>query len=872
MNNIKRAVCFVTAAAVTAASTCVFAQYQYIDPIEYMDSIYAYDMEGFDIADAEEQEAVSAEEKQRFEYLYRLGVWDDTEKKPQEFVTEKEFNVIYGRAVLGSENVFDKAYLKEADGDFVSYKTVYKRFIETLGYSHKYAGNDTNQAILSVAKELGIVPQGEETLDIDGFVTRKSFAEIVEKALLTDLCEKVYYTSGYSYNVLEGQTLLNSVHNVYRFEGIVNAMNGIAIYGNPVDREDEFQIDGQSISDNGMEVAEYFGKWVVGYARYSKATGRYLLVSVNETDGAESYELDFEDIASLNNTVIQYENAQNKIKRLNVSSVDNILVNGSKRATLSECKDCIAKDGKIIITASKKNGALDCAVLWVYDYYVVSYNSLGQKRIGLDQNLKYNGNSYIEIDEDAVCDVCVNGKAATVEEIPSGASVCVALSDDGRYIKIYAEQSKIEGSVSKTGKDFVIINDEKYSVSATLTAYMELCRNDASIDANDVIKPFSSGTMGVFYIYGDKIVGYKASNVYSYAYLSAVANVGDGFNDEIKIKLFTSDGEWKIYELADTLEFDGIKKKKQEVYAAINADAQMVNEVVRYKVNVKDFVVGLDTINDTPYEADDAYSVRFEEKWKGGMSWTYEYLEDSKFWLDDKTVIFAVPTNLNDEDEYKIVHNTELPYDSEKSPEIKLNLYSANDFNVARAAVWEGGKAAAGDISFFMHIENIGVTLNEKDETEYVLIGQEYKNLRVRAKGICQPTEVMITEEMFDANGVKVGQFLGAAVVDGYVEAVKIYSDDGSVPATDEILNVKSYVNVVVGTIKKIDYSNNYVLVEYRDESGAMQEFRTIPRAKGIINTARNKTTNAELSDFAAGDRVMLYDNIGQGSWIFKNE
>lgn len=873
MKDIKRLVCFIITVTVIFASVSAFAEYQYIDPIEYMDSIYAHDMDGFEIDGEETEGNVSVNDKLRFEHLQRLGIWDDAEKNPQEFITEKELDIVLGRAVLGIGNAFEEAYLNEPDGDYVSYENLYERLIENLGYSYRYKEDGAKRTLLSVANDIGIIPDGADQIDLNGFVTRSAFAEITEKALLVDLCEKVYYQSGYSFNVLKGQNLLNTVHKVHCFEGMVNAIEGIAIYGNTVDRSDVFQIDGQNITTNGIDVAEYFGKWVTGYARYDEKRGKYLLVSVKESDEVEYYEIDFSDIISMNDNNVEYEDESGKIKKINTSALNNILVNGSKYASLSDCADCIGKDGKIIITSSKSGNTLDCAVLWVYDYYIVSYNSINQNRIGIDGNLKYNGNSYIEIGEDVVISVSIDGKAAYSEDIPVGAAVCVAASDDGKYIRISAaEQTKAEGTVSKTEKDNVFIDDIKYTVSKTLQEYIRLCEENEDIDANDVVKPFEAGVSGVFYTYGNKIIGFKANNVYSYAYLRAVANNNDGIDNDVKIKIFTSDGEWKVYSLADKLEFDGVEKNKKDVYSTIEADDSIVDEIVRYKINTKNLVIGLDTINNTPYESDDAYSVRFEEMWKGGMAWTYEYLEDSKYWLDDKTVIFGIPTDLTDEDEYKVLRNTSLPYDSEKSPEIKLNLYSANDFNIVRAAVWEGGKAAAGSISFYMHIENINTVINEKEEIEYKLVGTEYRNLRARAKGTCLSTEVMITEKMFNASDIKVGQFVGASIVDGYVESVKIYSDDGRVPATDRKTSESTYAYVAVGTIKKIDYSTNRVLVEYIDESGETQELLTIPRAKGIININRNKTFNSELSDFAPGDRVMFYDNIGQGSWIFKNE
>ena len=76
--------------------------------------------------------------------------------------------------------------------------------------------------------------------------------------------------------------------------------------------------------------------------------------------------------------------------------------------------------------------------------------------------------------------------------------------------------------------------------------------------------------------------------------------------------------------------------------------------------------------------------------------------------------------------------------------------------------------------------------------------------------------------------------------------------------------------NYILGTIKSIDSVNHNILVEYTID-GVTNEYLTNPRAMGIIDTKKNKTTPAVIDDFNVGDRVYFLSNYGHATWMFKN-
>ena len=92
---------------------------------------------------------------------------------------------------------------------------------------------------------------------------------------------------------------------------------------------------------------------------------------------------------------------------------------------------------------------------------------------------------------------------------------------------------------------------------------------------------------------------------------------------------------------------------------------------------------------------------------------------------------------------------------------------------------------------------------------------------------------------------------------------------EGIVPSVDEFKNVPDGEGVhshLVGTIKEIDVERYLVLIEVNGK-----EYVCDTRALGIVNTTTKKVTQATLSDFHPGDRVVAKLGYTTAGYMFKN-
>ena len=110
---------------------------------------------------------------------------------------------------------------------------------------------------------------------------------------------------------------------------------------------------------------------------------------------------------------------------------------------------------------------------------------------------------------------------------------------------------------------------------------------------------------------------------------------------DIRFKLFTQDGKWNIYSVAEKITVDGQSMKKAEFGAALNSAAgQNIydKELIRYKLNSDGKIRAIDTIALSNAETDDGITFnKMETKVTEGMYTR----ESSAFWLQHKMLCQA---------------------------------------------------------------------------------------------------------------------------------------------------------------------------------------------------------------------------------------
>lgn len=878
MRNIKKALCLIIVFVNVLTSLEVFADTKYFEPYKYMDSIYQFDIGDF--VNSKLPESAGAEVKSEYQeyidFLDAIGIWDNTEKKPASLLTKTEFDIMIARARLGVVNAFEDTYVKQASTDLVAYSEVLKYLLEGLGYYYQCAEfGYTDESLLIVANKIKLIGKDIVIPDITDSISRGEFAQILVKALQIDMCEKQYVSGTYKYVVDTNKNLLNTVHEVYDVSGFVNAVPGVAVYGKGDVKTGSFEINRIRLYSGDKNVRDYFGKQVIAYVKNDEVTGKNNLVYITENEEYTSLEIDFSELLEVNTNYIMYNDASNKEQEVDVSELKNIIQNGDKLAGITDMADFESSNGKLILTSSEEKDVYDTAVIWKYTYFQVQSNSKINNKIYLAKNLTYNNSPFIPMNDKNINIIYVNDEATEWNAIPIGACVRMARSSDGKYTEMYAyTKSSVAGKVTEAYENTVKIGNKQYKISEDLLAYMKKCVEQPDVyKGKDRIEEITVGTTGTFYLFKNYVIAFSHGSEYSYAFLRSMFIDKKAIDPGASIKIFTEDGEWQTYPLSDKLTLDGKSGvKKHEAVEIITANSDVVlYDLIRYQVNTNNEIVALDTMINSAHEVNDTSRIKFDYHFEGELGWTKSYLgPDIKYRVDEQSMWFKIPDDLTEEDLYKVVYTGSFSTDTP----IKLDLYSADEFYISRVGIVPANIVATptGNLTFVYVEKIVNILLDaEKEKIGYKIECSEFKNLRARASGTIRPRTFTVDEHLFKSMDIKVGDFIKLTENATTLEGGQTVIRDSAVPDTDIVVSTGSTSYMGVGTIKKIDYENAYILIECNVD-GVVKEIVSIPRAKGHINTSTHRVQLLEISDLNVDDRIFFFDLSGNTSWLFTSE
>ena len=873
MTNFKKALCLAIVFVIMLSSLEVFAETKYFDPYEYMDSVFQFDVGEFVENKSQGNDTISqnSEYEEYVSQLNAFGIWDNSEKSHNSLLVKSEFYIMVARARLGTSNALENVYVKEANTDLVTYSDVLKYLLEGLGYYYRCGEYGyTDESLLVVSSQIKLIGGDIQVSDINDSITRGEFAKILLRALHTDLCEKKFVYDGYSYVITENKNLLNTIHGIYDVSGFVNAVPGVAVYGNGEVRENYFEINRVEIFSGDVNTRDYFGKQITAYAKQDSVTGIYNLIYISENDEFSSLEIDFSDITELDRNYLKYVDDTETEQEVNITYLKNIIQNGDKLAKITDMSPFASSNGKLILTSSKEDNTYDTAIIWKYTYFQVQSNSRINNRIYIGRNLKYNNLPYVDIDEKNTVIVYIDDIKSDWQTIPIGASVRMVRSSDGKYTELYAyTKSSVTGTVSEADGNFVKIGNKQYEISQDLIAYMELCKREDTITGEYRLESIPVGSAGTFYIFKNYIIGFSYGADYSYAFLRSVKLDKTSIDPGASLRIFTQDNEWQIYPLKDKLILDGRSGvKSNDVVDLIKANPEIVNDLIRYQINAENEIIALDTIVNSSYEVNDSSRIKLDYSFNGKLDWTKSYLGSGvKYRIEEQSMWFKIPEDLSDEDLYQVVYTGSIPTNTP----VKLDLYSVNEFYISKVGIAPAGVSGVptGNLTFVYIEKIINIVLDpESGKLGYKILCSEFKNLRSRANGTIRERTFTVPESTLKSMDLRVGDFIKLTENATALEGGQTILRDAKVPLTDEVIDTASNSYMGVGTITKIDYANAYILIECK-VNGETKEIVSIPRAKGHINTKTHTVENLEISDLNVGDRICFFDLSGNTSWLF---
>ncbi len=491
---------------------------------------------------------------------------------------------------------------------------------------------------------------------IDALTTGK----LVKNALRAELLEGVVYTqSGVEYT-FTGKSLLSQTYKVEQEHGIVNGTYYAYINDNEIAEKDEVDIAGSIYQvAEGIDPEQYLG-YIVDYYYMTDVTGakRYIIIYMEPREGQNSIvTINAQDIYKFDNNQITYADAKtNREKKITVTENTVVALNGQPYYTYAQ-EDLKLKEGNMTIISHHSHVG-DADVVLINEFYdgIVERVASSSKQVifknnsGASSTLKLPTLVLDDEDDSYRARLTMNNQDVKADDLVKGDVITYTVSKDGRYIRGYVSKDEVYDVVKeiKTEKTAagevqkIKVGDGEYYVSKYCVANIT-----------------AGATLDFVISFDGRIVGTKstAANGGNYAFLIAASMDSDEFDDaQIKLKLFTKDGEVKIFDGADKIKSNignEIRNyKASEIVERANAFANPT--LIVYETNsaglIKTLYVPADyTTSYNPYDElgfgkyYENKSARLSNRIIGTCA------------IDDSTVIFKVPLiDRNRESDYQV--------------------------------------------------------------------------------------------------------------------------------------------------------------------------------------------------------------------------
>ena len=898
MKSIKSILSLVLVFSVLLSSVSTVFAGKYLDSYEFIDDIFKYDVGDFvkgDDAVADETD----ETGRTIAFLDTLGIINkDDFAKRDALISMTEFSVIMSRVRLGVNNALENVYPIEPNVDKTNatYYDAYSYLIDALGYKYKCNQyNNPQQAVIIVAAEIGLIKENPETLDT--FITREDLALLIKKALEIDVCTIEYNDYGYSYEVVEGKNLLNTMHNLHNVSGFVNAIEGLSVYGGVNTRKGFIQIDRKNMRFSGFNDADYFGRVVNAYATYDEAKNEYTIVSIEYEEEATPFVIDFKDINSIVDGDIYYNDADGNEQIYSVSTVDKIVQNGEMLSSFDKMCDYKNSEGKIVLTPSSKYGDVDTAIIWKYNYFMTSYNDTREMRIGLKFKQTYNGNGYIQLSDKANIKVKIAGAVSDWQMIKAGSAIRVMQCISTGYTELVVNSAAISGEVMGMSDDYITVSETEMRISKDLLAHIEECKTNPAISGSDNVKYPEIGLNGAFYVIDGVLAGYVTESAYMYGYLRTATLGRSSIDPELSLRIFGQDGKWYDATIGAKLELDGVSGvEKDRVIKIIKDNPSILGSVVRMKLSSDNKLLALDTIMESDVEMTTDDDIKFTRNYTGLAQWTSEWLnnkdtsENYKYSMTADTVLFYVPDEYkDDEEEIAIMKNSQLN-NSWGEPDWTMQIYNCNDFNqIELGLVTDHPDASSGGGGATFYVESISQAIIDKEEMiyGYRITGKQLQPSMAVGSSTIKEAKYYIEADVLNKNVVEasspaydpnlhmeIGDLVDIEIKSGKVEKWSMELKSGVVdPAnlgfeTDGATynGGDSARHYFYGIVEKVDTEKDYALINV----GGHQITPKI-RCKLYVDPVTDKMTNLRMDDIHEGDVVFGYWSYGICSYVIKN-
>lgn len=494
----------------------------------------------------------------------------------------------------------------------VTYEQAVKMVVAALGYAvqaEAIGGYPTGY--LSKAAQLDLlagVKQGGE-------MTRGDMAILVYNALDTELfLRSIYGDDAYKFETDETKTLLSYYLKVDHQVAAVEATYAAsAVSPAPKLLSDEVRIGGVTMKKGETDAQNMLGMRADVYTREDEITEKPIILAIVPRSGVETEELTVQDVDSFDGNLLSYTDAAGKTQKADLASA-TVIFNG--RTAAKDTAHLIPAMGKLRLISD--GGEYKYVIVESYTNYVadsinaedyIVYFKDGAAPMVIDPT----DNSVVTLFTDA------EGASVTVSDVAEWDILSVAKSEDSAVVRIYRSKKMAEGQITEMSDEEVVVGDETYPIAPTVLGTLKV------------------GQKAGFYLDFTGAIAALDENYQSggtYGWLVSAAKT-KGIGGVPQFKIFTQDGEMKVFDTTDTVRVNGAGIQKEKLldpsaYAGnavwgdkmrtplTNDAGQAVSQLIRYQTNSDSLLTEIQTAwnySDPNMDYDAKYGGDFSMDW-----------------------------------------------------------------------------------------------------------------------------------------------------------------------------------------------------------------------------------------------------------------
>lgn len=485
-------------------------------------------------------------------------------------------------------------------------------------------------------------------------LTKEDAILMLSETLSIDILKQTSFGTNQKYESHKYENILSEYHDIYTVEGILEANQYAFLYNKEKKlRDGMVRIDG---IDYEIETDDdLLGYNVVAYYRDDTNSNKSIVYMYPDNSN-KTLSINGLDIVSLSNNKLYYYN-NDKVRDILLSPEFSVVKNG--KVFYSENLESELKDDNSFITLidNDNDNRYDLISFKKYNYlYVSNVDYINLHIFGDNQD-------FIDLsDSDCVfkiMDKLYNGtENIDIHQLESNSLIAYTVSEDGLLYNIQTCNSLVDGTIKSIdyGRSIVEIDDIEYKLNSY---FLENYPN------------IKTGNKGVFSLGIDNsIVVFKdTTSSLHYGFVNAVKSSGSLINPIYEIKIYSEDGEFKIFNFANKVKLDNVRKKADEVAVLLDniVNSSDLNRVIKYslnndgEINVIDTASKFETIGDTFNKIFDKNDSLFLFCDGRSVAGGYKYKSTpkmfaEKFRIDDSTKIFAIPPeNERYEDDFSML-------------------------------------------------------------------------------------------------------------------------------------------------------------------------------------------------------------------------